>query len=83
MIDSLRAAARAVRAALWRAWQPLSDRATSVPALRQDAASVRTSRGPDLLLLAALALGGLVHPADALAIAVIETDQHLDRHANQ
>lgn len=27
---------------------------------------------PDLLLLAALALGGLVHPADALAIALIE-----------
>lgn len=30
---------------------------------------------PDLLLLATLALGGLVPPADAIAIGFIETEQ--------
>ncbi len=35
--------------------------------------------GPDLPLLASLVLSGLVDPADALLIALIETDQRRSR----
>lgn len=56
------------RVVLW-----LSDRSITVPGPTKD------QPDPDLRLLAALALAGLVGPTDVLLIALIETARHRDR----
>lgn len=73
-------AVRTVRAALQRLWSSPSGRPTTVrdPAALWTIGSALDHPDPDLLALAALALGGLVHPADALRIALIEAGRRRD-----
>jgi len=73
-------AVRTVRAALWHIWGCPFDRTTTVhnPAGVWTTWAVGDPAYPDLLALGALALGGLVDPADALFIAVTEASRRND-----
>lgn len=73
MIGTFKAAARYAWAALRRIrWPPVS-RPMVAPA------SPDPQPGPDMAALAALMMGGLIDPVDAVLIALIESDRHLDR----
>lgn len=73
MANILNMAVRATRAALRHARNSPAQR--PLPDLRLPADRPR----PDLAALAALVMDGLIGPADALFIVLVERDQHLDR----
>ena len=70
-------AVRLTRAALRRITSYLSGRtiAPATPISQWTARTAVDDSGAALLALAAITLGGLLHPADALVIALNETDQ--------
>lgn len=72
MIKALTMAVRRVRAALRHARNSRAGRPP--PDVRRP-----TGRpGPDLVALAALVLGGVIDPVDALFVTLAERDRHLD-----
>ena len=71
-----------MRAAFQRLRMAPSDRMTAVPhtAIHKFApAQPTTPCEPDLILLAALTLGGLMDPATAMIIAILEADRLRDQ----